>query len=239
MQLRNWWQKLLEHPAWAGVSGIAAVLGLLALFLAGGGDDPGMPTQLDAPPETLSEHIERSDVWVDPPRMFESFDDPLEVPGAGERAVAAVSRGDVVAKTPEELADDAFIYENVPIYLVGRVADVRGVPPELGIFNELELKAGDGSVAYVGAGFFDGSEGDVVYALGRIAAIGRTRLSSGATEDATYFLAVNSGGLSNYDMGEIDLKDDFSIDAVSPSIAEAARRVIRDWSHPSAARYPA
>lgn len=222
MQLGHWWQKILQHPAWAGISGMAAVLGLLALFLAGG-DDSELPLQAEAPPRSLQEHIERNDVWLGAPRVFESVDDPLTVSGAGERAVAAVFRGDVVAKTPEELADDAFTYENVPIYLVGRVADARGVPPELGIFNELQLTAADGSIAYVGVGFNEVSEGDVIYALGRIAAIGRTRLASGGADDAAYFLAVDSGGISNYDLGEIDPEGRLS-DAVSPSIVDAARR---------------
>jgi hypothetical protein len=51
------WKKLLEHPAWAGISGIVGIVALVFLFSSGTEELPR-----PEPPDTLLEQIEQSDI---------------------------------------------------------------------------------------------------------------------------------------------------------------------------------
>lgn len=211
----------MEHPAWAGISGVVAVVGLILLVLTRGGGER-LPIS-EGPPRSLLEQIEQNDLWVEPPTIFDSADDTFSFPGETAWSVAAVDAGDVVALTPEELIDEAVRYEGVPIYIVGRVQDARTVADDFGVDQELQLVDADGSIAYVASRSPSGAEGSIIFALGRVAAIGQTRIPSGATREAVYFLTVNPS--SGVDFDTWDLKLVKGVHPVAPSILKAARRL--------------
>lgn len=183
------------------------------------------PLEIAGPPSSVLEQIEDSSVWSEPPLLFETADDTLSFPGDTAWSVAAVESGDVIALTPEELADQAVRYQGVPVYVVGRVEDVRAVPDQFGMENEVRLTAADGSVAYLGSGQFLASEGDLIFALGRIAAVGQARLPSGAPLDVAYLLTLNPSSGVDYDTWAIDLVGRAN---VSPAIRWAVERVSPD-----------
>lgn len=231
MRLGEWWRKL-GHPAWAGVGVILATLigiASIALTTSSGGDESGVipaspvPTAA-ASPRNVLEQIEQSDVWVEPPTVFGSVDDPASGAAGVPWDVAAVQLGDVIALTPEELVDEGIRYEGAPIYIVGRVSNRRSLPTDFGLEEELELLGRDGTVAYVGsAGSLFGAEGDLIFALGRLAALGRAEVAAGRRARAAYFLAMEPGGGGNYDIG---LVRGLGLD-LSPAIRDAARRATR------------
>ncbi|MDQ4144924.1 MAG: hypothetical protein M3198_14535 [Actinomycetota bacterium] len=232
MRLGEWWRKL-EHPAWAGGGVILATLvGIVSIALTrSSGDEEGgvfrpasaVPTAATSPRNVL-EQIEQSDVWLEPPTVFESADGSESGEAGVPWNVAAVQLGDVIALTPEELVDDGLRYEGAPIYIVGRVSNRRSVPTGFGLEEELELLGRDGTVAYVGsAGSLFGAEGDLIFALGRLAALGRAQVGDGRAARAAYFLAMEPDGGGNYDIG---LVRGLGLD-LSPAIRDAARRATR------------
>jgi hypothetical protein len=220
MEDRRWWQSFLAHPAWTGAGVIVtAAIAVTTFFIASNdGADNGVHT---GPPDNLLEQIEQSDVWAEPPQVFANSAEAMHIPGTIGWPVAGLTgAGNVIALTPEELADDAVTYDGIPLYLVGRVTDERALTGEFDLVNEFEIVDPTGSVAYVGSGAFLDPEGEMMYALGRVAAVGETTLPSGRTTEAVYFLALNPATGVDFDTDVFELDDV----GLSRSIRDAARR---------------
>jgi hypothetical protein len=135
--------------------------------------------------------------------MVSSASIPIGKDSSGD-SVAAVAFGEPKTFTPSELVDKAAGWAGTPVYLIGRVAHVRDVEDAFGLGQEIELAVENNEEAVIGApSGTDFRLGDVVYDLGKIAAIGEARTSAGKIVSAVYFLAVDEADRADYDEGDV------------------------------------
>jgi hypothetical protein len=127
--------------------------------------------------------------------LFTSANEPVN-------GQADVSNGDVNAYTPRELAEDGPLYEGDALYVVGRVVAQRERKSDNGIDREFQILGKDpGYDAFVGGNALASSVdiGVIVFALGRIAAVGETSIRRGRRVQTVYVLALSDPG----DLGDI------------------------------------
>jgi hypothetical protein len=186
------------HPIPAGI--IAAVIAGLVLFYGFGiGDsDPSgpsgpsgatsRPTVEDSSDNAIEEVAVRS-FWVAPPETFDGADEPTD-------QKATVELGDVRAADPKYLIENApdWAAEGEPVYLVGKIVAGQQPSSEHGIGYETRVRGVDrGFDVWVGTDDGPiGAEGDVIYALGRVAARGETTTPSGRRVRTGYFFALDT-----------------------------------------------
>jgi hypothetical protein len=146
----------------------------------------------DGEPRVIKEIASR-DIWVTRPRTFGSAADR---PQTGH--VNASSGGaDFIVVTPDALVRNAPDYEGLNIILVGKVALSVQLPSDEGFAEELTLATDHNRLAFIRRDVPEPTEettmhrrGDVVFALGRLAAVGRARDPTGRQHQAAYFLAT-------------------------------------------------
>lgn len=103
---------------------------------------------------------------------------------------ATVTAGDVVALTPRDAWREGATYEGKPLYLVGRVLDEHTQNTRFLPHHEIKLRGyTNGFVAYLATdspSLAKVTSGELVYALGFVAAAGR----SGEQQDATIYFVT-------------------------------------------------
>jgi hypothetical protein len=145
------------------------------------------PAQL----KTVQDEIRSLDVWQGVPDTFKIG----EVENYETRA--EVDSADVAAYTPRELWSDATYYEQDPVYIVGRVISDRARKTEFLPSHEDELRGyARDYEAYVAAEYGELDtvrSGDVVFALGYVAATGNAKRLDGKLVRAVYFVTPRFG----------------------------------------------
>jgi hypothetical protein len=182
---------------------------------SGGGPTAGQQINTD-PPDNAMEQIEQRSFWLAPPETLDDAD--VEIGYTTE-----VLGGDVTAVTPRDLVEDPANYEGSSVYLVGKVVATQGFKVDEGYYSgevshisqEYRIKGtAPGFDAYIGTDPENFAQiGDVIYALGRLAAVGESRAFRGGSFRTAYFLTL----------GTVEF-DSLSLpDSVAPSIRDAAK----------------
>jgi hypothetical protein len=188
---------------------VAAVLAALILLLLAfdSRDSPnstgGASREALEDPRNATEEIATRSLWRDPPQLFAQAEDSLSYEGDGNgpyigQVVATDSFGNVQAYDPEGLAQAGASVQGLPVILVGRVVTDTSQRSEFDVTREVRVVGENRSFdAYIGTdnlGAFP--TGTVVYAIGRLAAVGPTETPDGAKLQSSYFLATlnNNGG---------------------------------------------
>jgi hypothetical protein len=173
---------------------VLAVGTVVTLSITGGSDSP-QPAQpgarLPAPakPKTPLDEVVARPFWKTQPETFKNVQDASDSP------TATVESGDVVAFTPRELVETGASWDGKPIYLVGRVVGSQDLktafPYRGGVSEEVHVVGRDLHFdAYIGTdGALFPSRGDVVFALGAVAAIGESTNATGRRIQTAYFLS--------------------------------------------------
>jgi hypothetical protein len=188
------------------VAAVLAALVLLALAFDSR-DSPnstgGASREALEDPRNATEEIATRSPWRDPPQLFAQAEDTLSYEGDGNgpyigQVVATDSFGNVQAYDPEGLAQAGASIQGLPVILVGRVVTDTSQRSEFDVTREVRVVGENRSFdAYIGTdnlGAFPA--GTVVYAIGRLAAVGPTETPDGAKLQSSYFLATlnNNGG---------------------------------------------
>jgi hypothetical protein len=192
---------------------LATITGFLALRDGGNGDG-GNPVGRGSTsavkterPRNLVEQIAQLQIWVRPPTTFKSAADAhSEDSNSGlEHVILCPSVVD-----SRDLVDNAFLYEGDFVFLVGRVVRIRTLDDRFGVDTEYQLATVRGTDAYVAASpYLRGAildllpvpqEGDVVYAAGKLAAIGDARAAPSAPiRSSAYFITDENVGVGKYE----------------------------------------
>jgi len=197
------WGKVLA-PVVVGV-----VVLLLGTQLTGGDDKASLSGQRPSgPPKDVIQQIERRDVWTTSPQIFKSAKDLPDISTDITLPVDAESLQPTIV-TPTQLARHGVDYDGQTIVLVGRVVDEVSVTRlenengyREGIGGEIRLAGTRDSGAYVGTSYSTSDRGEVVWVVGRVAAIGMARTVDGRPLRAAYFLA--GGDVQSADSGYSD-----------------------------------
>lgn len=211
------WSTLTRHPlVSAFVAGLAVLL--VGAYVFGiGNDDPSTPpgpsgtnrpTVEDSPDNAIEEIAART-FWATPPETFEGAE-------ADTNYTARVMDGDVEAATPSYLIENApdWAAEGDPVYLVGKIVAGQQPTSDYGIGYETRVTGLDrGFEVWIGTDDGPiGATGDVIYALGKVAARGETTTPAGRRIRTAYFLALGTTEA-----------DTVYLDNHGPAIREAAR----------------
>lgn len=177
-----------------GASLVAGFLLLLLGFYVFKGEESTAPVdsgsvaagqkQKQLRPDDATEQAVERPFWLLPPQTFSDASQYSEL-------VARDSVGtDVLVGLPKEIYEEPSRFEGVPFFIVGRVVRQEEVPGPF--YNrEFKLVAGErGFSAYVGAtsDFSFASTGSVVYAHGRLAAVGESQLPGEAAPNRSIYL---------------------------------------------------
>lgn len=212
--VRRVWRVITHNPlASATVAGIVVLLfGYFVLDPFGGSETQrpgivvtgqGKPHEApEQPPKNATEEAAQRTFWASPPQTFAA---------AGERGrgAAAVSLGDVLAFTPRELVERAPSFEGESIYLVGRVVAVQQRKSTNGLDLEVHVRGREPDYdAYIGTGntlqVFQA--GEVVYALGQVAAVGESKSQAGRRVNTLYFFASDTEFDTVVDVGSREIR---------------------------------
>jgi hypothetical protein len=211
------WGVISHNPLISSV-----VAGLVVLFVSvpvsllildgddgSSGTTPGasnQPVEPD-PPENPMEEVAQRPFWVEPPETFEDAD--VEIGDTTQMFL-----GDVTAVTPRELVESAPEYEGRSIYLVGKVIAEFPLGDESHIGDEYRIKGvADHFDAYIGTDLGVALKGEVIYALGRVAARGESRSFGEGRFQTAYFLSLGSTEFDSLTYP----------DSVAPAIRQAAK----------------
>jgi hypothetical protein len=146
------------------------------------------PTPKPPPePKSATEQAAQRAIWTSPPTTFRNAD-----VGAEGAAATDPVRTDLLVGFPREIFEEPESFEGKTFFVVGRVVSHQ---PVTGPFydRELRLVTGEsGFDAYVGAASYETLvvTGEVVTALGRLAATGETRPPGGSPHRSIYLLSV-------------------------------------------------
>jgi hypothetical protein len=209
-----------RHRDWIALAAVlVAVLAAIPAYLALRGEDRASPGAVggrsaplvdpNEPPKSIIEQIAQRDIWIRSPKTFESASD-RENSGNGDTGLADSIIGPSVVDS-RDLVDNAVLYEDDFVFLVGRVVRIRSLEDTFGVDTEYQLATVRGTDAYVAASFpghpilsllSDPVEGDVVYAGGKIAAVGEARSAPGEpVRSAVYFVTDEDVGIEKYERG--------------------------------------
>jgi hypothetical protein len=171
---------LRDYRFWGVVVAFLGVVAtVLGIFLTRGSDSDATSREAaDEPPSNVMEQVAQRDVWAEPPDTFGAAGEAFETAQGFGPAMAEVFDGDFIVVTPEDLVQDATLYEGRTIYLVGRVVSSRALKSDFGLDAEIQLAPEHGVDAYVGTPVAVAERNEIVYALGQVAAIGIVRRRS-------------------------------------------------------------
>jgi hypothetical protein len=129
------------------------------------------PNSSTGPAKSVAGDVSGLDVWLKAPTTYKF---PALSASLGSATVAA---GDLVALTPKDVWAHGADYEDKPVYLVGRVLVDRTLKTRYAPHHEIKLRGyTDGYIAYLATdsrSLAAVRSGDIVYALGYVAATGR------------------------------------------------------------------
>ena len=139
--------------------------------------------------DPIMDEISSRDIWVTRPKMFPSA---VKLDSETVQIDKTLSGPDLTVVTPDTLVRKAVQYEGKNIFLVGKVASSVRLP---GSIEEIALATDANHLAFIRRDAIERSglmllrRGDVVYALGRVAATGRAQDAKGKEHLAAYFLS--------------------------------------------------
>jgi hypothetical protein len=195
----------------------AAALAAILTFLLGVWPSCG----LFSGPDNILDEVATRTIWTSRPQTFDSADDEEN----GSRATLDAEGDDVFVVTPSELATRGLEFVGEFIFVVGRVEEARTLPTEFGFafedsYVELRLATDGKTNMYVRSIPDEAPDvGAVIWAVGRVAAFGDTRLPSGRVVPTAYFLVAPLGaGITEW------LGEDF-LPPGSRNLREALRNV--------------
>lgn len=201
----TWSRRIRKHVPAFIVAVLALIVGTLILvYVFGVGREhrnssepstaPSAPAKTK--PKNRADEIAGRGFWLESPDVFtpvpDDFDlytvqlDPLE--------------GDVEALTPRELVDDATQYTDETFFIVGRITNEIVRRSEHGLGREITIVGNDPSaVAVIGApddaiSTCCHANGDVIFALVRLAAIGNVHFPGSPVARAAYVVTPNDVG---------------------------------------------
>lgn len=147
---------------------------------------PEQPT-----PEDATEQAAQRPFWVAPPQTFPGASEP------GDGVAEDLVETDLLVGLPKEIYEDPSSFADRTFYIVGRVVRQEEVPGDY-YDREFKLVSGErGFSAFVGATDYlaFGPTGSVVFARGRLAAVGESQLPGEARpERSIYFLTLEENG---------------------------------------------
>jgi hypothetical protein len=173
---------------------VLIVSGLILAWLL----DPPKPGSGGSPRDVIDQ-IQNREFWISPIQKMPS----AEISWSLTRPIASIHNGQPVVVTPAELAEDGAAYEGEDVIVVGRVAENISLQvPNFsngteGIGDEIRLDGSENTAVYLGINgkhpIRQSLVGDLVFAFGRVAAMGRARLPIGKSVRAAYFLVTGGG----------------------------------------------
>ena len=176
------------------------------------------------PPPSLLREIAQRGFWLSIPRTFPSASTGRVPRGSAGFGVASVRHGDVIAVTPSGLVDHPNLYDGQLVYLVGRVQSVVPIDPQYGATQLTRLVPDNGKVVYIFSAGALALKGEVIFALGRIAATGPT-IPGGKYADTAAFVTLNDNAEQELDYGPIEL---LQRNGGSAAILAAAERLAKN-----------
>ena len=198
----------LGDSRWQGIAAIVAIVAMVVSVLVAmkytGGDEPSARELVtrETEPENVIEQIAQRDIWVKPPETFESAAEIVRGGDPRSGHAQVFDGGEIWVVTARDLVDRALTYQGNRVFLVGQVTRVRDIEDLFGLDTEYQLAPIDGAIAFVAGGFAGPGEGDVVYALGELAAVGESRAAPGSrVRSAAYFIADPFTGVTSYEPG--------------------------------------
>jgi hypothetical protein len=213
-----------------GLSVIAIVAILTFVFRTVGHEGSGLQTSAELRPGAVHarkpnngiEEIATRPVWLAPPKLISHALDGVDFEGDGygpyvAKVAAVGDDNDVDAYSPRRLLVAGQSIAGLPIVVVGRVESDDPQLTDFGVSRVVRIIGAEQDVdAYIGtdsSGSF--RVGDVVFALGRIAALGATSPLGGKGQfQSVYMLAMEQRG------GDVEAVDDTTSDR---AIARAAK----------------
>lgn len=198
------------------VGGVIVAVVIIVLGGSGGADDDngtdsgggtGEAPTTEAPPKSATDEAARRGFWDGDPQVLSGGERTPNYEGDGlgpyiaQAAAIDIFEADLTVYTPRNLVEEAASLRGLSVVLVGRVvSDVKTASGFL-LSREVRVVGGErGYDVYIGTdnrGRFE--PGTVVWASGRVAAVGRSETPSGRAAQSAYFLSiVNENG------GEVD-----------------------------------